>query len=96
MRTGRHVPPLLWVPVDQNGAKGFLSGLDLHVQEIAEQDWLLAVLAGTAQPHDSAKMIALGASSLAEVTYVALRAFIDGVCHECGSLAKRLSKNPFL
>ncbi len=76
--------------------QGFLSGLDLHVQEIAEQDRLLAILAGTAQPQDSAKMIALGASSLAEVTYVALRAFIDGVCHECGSLAERLSKDPFL
>src|SRR5260370_16854550 len=75
--------------------QGFLSGLDLHVQEIAEQDRLLAILAGTAQPQDSAKMIALGASSLAEVTYVALRAFIDGVCHECGSLADRLSKYPF-
>src|ERR1700694_456558 len=76
--------------------QGFLSGLDLHVQEIAEQDRLLAILAGTAQPQDSAKMIALGASSLAEVTYVALRAFIDGVCHECGSVAERLSKDPFL
>ncbi len=71
-------------------------GLHLQVQEIAEQDRLLAILAGTAQPQDSAKMIALGASSLAEVTYVALRAFIDGVCHECGSLAERLSKDPFL
>src|SRR6266700_8201884 len=73
--------------------QGVPVGLDLHVQEIAEQDWLLAVRAGTAQPQDSAIMIALGASSLAEVTYVALRAFIDGVCHECGSLAERLSKD---
>jgi hypothetical protein len=76
--------------------QGVPVGLDLHVQEIADQDRLLAILAGTAQAQDSAKMIALGASSLAEVTYVALRAFIDGVCHECGSLAERLSKDPFL
>jgi len=77
-------------------SQGFLSGLDLHVQEIAEQDRLLAILAGTAQTQDSAKMIALGASSLAEVAYVALCAFIDGVRDECGSLAERLSKEFFL
>jgi hypothetical protein len=87
---------VLSVPVDQNGAMWFLSGLDLHVQEIAEQDRLFAILAGTAQTHDSAKMIALGASSLAEVAYVALRAFIDGVCHECGALAERLAQELFL
>jgi hypothetical protein len=88
-------PPALGSGASER-CQGFLSGLDLHVQEIAEQDRLLAILAGTTQPQDSAKMIALGASSLAEVTYVALRAFIDGVCHECGSLAERLAKDPFL
>jgi hypothetical protein len=88
--------PLLSVPVDQNGAKGILPGLHLQVQEIAEQDRLLAILAGTAQPHDSAKVIALGASSLAEVAYVALRAFIDGVCLEGGSLAERPPQKRFL
>jgi hypothetical protein len=76
--------------------QGFLSGLHLQIQEITEQDWLLAILASTAEPQDSAKMVALGASSLAEVAYVALCAFIDGVGDECGSLAERLSKEFFL
>ncbi len=76
--------------------QGFLSGLHLQIQEITEQDWLLAILAGTAEPHDSAKMVALGASSLAEVAYVALCAFIDGVGDECGSLAERFPKELFL
>ena len=72
--------------------QGFLSGLHLQVQEIAEQDWLLAILASTAEPHDPAKMIALGTTLLAEVAHVARRAFVDGVRDECGSLAKRLPK----
>jgi len=33
--------------------------LHLQVQEIAEQNWLVAVLASTAETHDSAKVIAL-------------------------------------
>src|ERR1700730_5229662 len=78
---------LLW----NRTVPGFPMGLHLQVQEIAEQDWLLAILAGTAEAQDSAKMVALGASSLAEVAYVALCAFIDGVRDECGSLAERLS-----
>jgi len=72
-----------------------VSGLHLQVQEIAEQDWLLAILASTAETHDSAKMIALRTTSLAEVAHVAGGAFIDGVCDECGSLAERFPKELF-
>src|SRR5258708_39119938 len=44
----------------------FLSGLHLQVQEIAEQDWLLAILASAAEAHDLAKTSALGTALLAE------------------------------
>src|SRR5215207_777358 len=67
--------------------QGFRSGLHLQVQEIAEQNWLLTILASTAKADDSAKMIALRTASVAEVAYVAGCAFIDGVRHKCGSLA---------
>jgi len=73
-----------------------VSGLHLQVQEIAEQDWLLAVLASTAETYDSAKMIALRTASLAEVAYVAGRAFIDGVGDERSSLAERLPQKLLL
>jgi hypothetical protein len=33
--------------------------LHVQVQEIAEQNWLLAILASTAETYDSAKVIAL-------------------------------------
>jgi len=61
--------------------------LKVQVQKIAEEDWLLAVLASTAKSQDSAKMVALGAASLAEVAHIARRAFVDGVCDERGSPA---------
>jgi len=84
------------VPVDPHGARGFLSGLHLQVQEIAEQDWLLTILASTAQTYDLAKMIALGTALLAEVADVAGSALIDGVGDERGSLAERLPQKRFL
>jgi hypothetical protein len=96
VRTGRHVPPLRSVPVDPHGGQVFLSELHLQVQEIAEQDWLLAILASTAETYDLAKTIALGTALLAEVTDVAGCAFIDGVSDECGSLAERLPQELFL
>ena len=34
-------------------------GLHLQVQEIAEQNWLLAILASTAKTHHAAKVVAL-------------------------------------
>ena len=74
----------------------FQSGLHLQVQKIAEQDWLLAILASTAEAHDPAKMVALGAALLAEIAHVAGCALIDGVRDECGALAKRLAQEPFL
>ena len=61
--------------------------LKVQVQKIAEEDWLLAVLASTSKSQDSAKMVALGAPSLAEVAHIARRAFVDGVCDERGSPA---------
>jgi hypothetical protein len=82
--------------VDTNGARVSSSGLHLQVQEIAEQDRLFTILASTTKPHDSAKMIALRTASVAEVTYVAGCAFIDGVRHKCGSLAQRLAQELFL
>jgi len=71
-------------------------GLHLQVQEIAEQDWLLAILASTAETYDLAKMIALGTALLAEVADVAGYAFIDGVGDERGSLAERLPQKLLL
>ena len=70
--------------------------LHLQVQEIAEQDWLLAILASTTETHNSAEMIAIGAALLAEGAHVAGCAFIDGVRDECGSLAESFSKKRFL
>jgi hypothetical protein len=68
--------PLRSVPVDPHGARVPV-GLHLQVQEIAEQDWLLAILASTAETNDLAKTIALGTALLAEVADVAGCAFID-------------------
>jgi hypothetical protein len=70
----------------------FLSGLHLQVQENAEQDWLLALLASTAEAHDLAKTIALGTALLAEVADVTGCAFIDSVRDERGSPAERLQQ----
>lgn len=73
-----------------------VSVLHLQVQEIAEQDWLLAILTSTTETHNSAEMIAIGAALLAEVAHVAGCAFINGVRDECGSLAKSFTKKRFL
>jgi hypothetical protein len=73
---------------------GFL--LDLQVQEIDEQDWLLAILARTAETHDPAEMVALRAAFLAEVADVAGCAFINGVRDERGSLAESFPKKLLL
>ena len=75
---------------------GFPVGLHLQVQEITEQDWLVALRASTAETHDLAKTIAFGTALLAEVAYVAGCAFIDGVGDERGSLAERLPQERFL
>ncbi len=83
---------LLWIGM----MRGPLTGLHLQVQEIAEQDRLLAILASTAETYDLAKTIALGTALLAEVADVAGCAFIDGVRDERGSLAERLPQKRFL
>jgi hypothetical protein len=77
-------------------ARGFLSGLHLQVQEIAEQDRLLAILASTAETYDLAKTIAFGTALLAEVADVARGAFIDGVGDQRGSSAENGPKEAFL
>lgn len=77
-------------------AERIKSGLHLQVQEIAEQDWLLAIRASTAQTYDLAKVIALRTALLAEVADVAGGAFINGVGDERGLLAERLSQKRFL
>jgi hypothetical protein len=60
-------------------------GPQLQVQEIAEQDWLLAVLASSSQSQGTAKMVALGATPLAEVAHSARTAFVNRVRDERGS-----------
>ena len=82
--------------MDRNGARVSCSGLHLQVQEITEQDWLLAILASAAETYDLAKTIALGTALLAEVADVADCAFIDGVGDERRSLAERLLQQRFL
>ena len=70
--------------------------LDLQVQKIAEQDWLLAILASTAETYNSAEMVALGAAFVAEVADIAGCAFVNGVRDERGSLAESFPKKLFL
>jgi hypothetical protein len=97
VRTGRHVPPLRSVPCGSERCRGFpVGGLHLQVQEIAEQDWLLAILASTAETYDLAKTIALGTALLTEVADVTRCAFIDGVGDKRGALAERLPQECFL
>ncbi len=76
--------------------EGIQYGLHLQIQEVTEQNRLLAVLASTAETQGSAEMVALGAASLAEVAHVARGAFVDGVRDECGAPAESRSKEPFL
>ena len=67
--------------------RGIQYGLHLQIQEITQQDRLLAVLASTAETQGSAEMVALGAASLAEVAHIARCAFVDGVSDESCSSA---------
>jgi hypothetical protein len=71
-------------------------GLHIQVQEIAEQDWLLAVLASSSQPQGSAKMVALGATPLAEVAHIARAAFVNRVRDERGSPTESCPKELLL
>jgi hypothetical protein len=71
-------------------------GLHLQVQEIAEQDWLLTVLASTSDAQGTAKMVALGATSLAEVAHIASATFVNGVRDERGSPTQRRAQELFL
>jgi len=96
VRTGRHVLPFarfLWI---RNAAEGSCTRLHLQIQEITEQDRLLAVLASTAETQGSAEMVALGAASLAEVAHVARSTFVDGVRDERGASAESGPQEPFL
>ena len=56
--------------------------LDLQVQEIAEEDGLLAIRAGTAEANHAAEAVAVSTALLAEVASLALWALVDGVLGE--------------
>jgi hypothetical protein len=58
---------------------GEVGTLDLQIQEIAEEDGLLAVRAGTSEAEHAAEAVAVGAPLLAEVAGLARRALVDGV-----------------
>jgi hypothetical protein len=71
-------------------------GLHIQVQEIAEQDWLLAVLARSSQSQGSAKMVALGTTPLTEVAHIARTAFVNRVRDERGSPTESCPKKLLL
>ena len=58
---------------------GGVGALDLQVQEIAEEDGLLAVHAGTSEADHAAEAVAVRAALLAEVAGLAPWALVDGV-----------------
>ena len=71
-------------------------GLDLQVQEIAEEDGLLAVGAGTAKADHAAEAIAVRAALLAKVAGLALWALVDGVLGQGRSAAQGFAEESFL
>ena len=60
-----------------------MGALDLQVQEIAEEDGLLAVGTGTPEADHAAEAVAVRAALLAEVAGLALWALVDGVLGQC-------------
>jgi hypothetical protein len=71
-------------------------GLHLQVQEIAEEDRLLAVGARTAEADHPAEAVAVRAALLAEVAGLALRALVDGVLGQGRSAAQGFAEQSFL
>ena len=70
--------------------------LHLQVQEIAEQDGLLAVGARTAEADHAAEAVAVRAALLAEVASLALWALVDGVLGQGRSAAQGFAEESFL
>jgi hypothetical protein len=59
-----------------------MAGLHLQVQEITEEDGLLAVGAGTSKADHAAEAVAVRAALLAEVAGLARWALVDGMLRE--------------
>jgi hypothetical protein len=75
---------------------GGVGTLDLQIQEIAEEDWLLAVCAGTPEAKHAAEAVAVGAALLTEVASLARRALVDGVLGQGRSAAQGFAEQSFL
>ena len=73
-----------------------VEALDLQVQEIAEEDGLLAVGAGTSEADHPAEAVAVRAALLAEVAGLARWALVDGVLGERLPPAQRFPKESCL
>ena len=73
-----------------------VAALDLQIQEIAEEDGLLAVGAGTAEADRAAEAVAVRAALLAEVAGLALWALVDGVLGQGRSAAQGFAEESFL
>jgi hypothetical protein len=70
--------------------------LHLQVQEIAEQDGLLAVGARTAKANHPAEAVAVRAALFAEVASLARWALVDGVLGQGRSAAQGFAEESFL
>ncbi len=81
-------------PSSHLGRRG--RALDLQVQEIAEEDGLLAVGTRTAEADHPAEAIAVRAALLAEVAGLALWALINGVRGQGRSAAQGFAEQSFL
>src|SRR5207244_13480131 len=77
-------------------AVGGMVGLHLKVQEIAEEDGLLAVRARAAEADHAAEAVAVRAALLAEVAGLARWALVDGVLGQGRSAAQGLAEESFL
>jgi hypothetical protein len=73
-----------------------MGALDLQVQEIAEEDGLLAVGAGTAEADHAAEAVAVWAALLAEVAGLAPWALVDGVLGQGRTTAQCFAEESFL
>jgi hypothetical protein len=69
---------------------------DLQVQEIAEQDRLLAVGARTSEADHAAEAVAVSTALLTEVAGLALWALVDGVLGQGRSAAQGFAEESFL
>ena len=75
---------------------GEVGTLDHQIQEIAEEDGLLAVGAGTSEAEHAAEAVAVGAPLLAEVAGLARRALVDGVLDQGCPTTQGLPEQSFL